>query len=164
MAVENKYVDSSFVAGKKAPAYTVGSGGDSFSLVATFEVAVADDDGSIYRIFPNVPANAILTELSIACDAITNGTDWDAGLYKTNSGAVITKDVFMNGQTLASALTRATGHQLGLGALNVDAVKSTLATLSGQTNPDEAYDIALTANTVGSAAGTVSVFASFVYA
>jgi hypothetical protein len=89
-------------------------------------------------------------------------TDCDIGLYKTDLGAVVDRDVLMDGQTLASALTRATGHQLGLAAVNIDAVGRTLAVLSGQTKPDTSYDIALTANTVGSGAGTVTIIAKFV--
>lgn len=162
MAVENKYVDSLVVAGKKTTAAFSGIGDSEIVMVATFEVAAADDDGSIYRVFKAVPSSYIPTEITIACDALTSGTDWDLGLYKTDGGAVVDKDVLMDGQTLASALTRATGHQLGLGAVNIDAVKSSLATLSAQTNPDAAYDLALTANTVGSAAGTVTVIAKFV--
>lgn len=161
MAVENKYVDSLLVAGKKTSAPYAGAGSAEVVMVATFEVAVADDDGSIYRVFKDVPSTYIPTEITIACDAITGGTDYELGLYKTNLGAVISKGVFMTGQTLASALTRATGHQLGLGAVNVDAVKSSLATLSAQTIPDVAYDIALTADVVGTAAGTVTVIAKF---
>lgn len=162
MAVENKYIDSLIVAGKKTGAAFTGPGAEEVTMVATFEVAAADDDGSVYRVFKAVPSNLIPTEVTIACDAITGGTDYDLGLYKTDLGAVVDKDVLMDGQTLASALTRATGHQLGLAAVDVSAVKSTLATLSAQTNPDVAYDIALTGNTVGTAAGTVTVIAKFV--
>jgi hypothetical protein len=162
MAVENKYVDSLIVSGKKTTAPFAGTGSEEIVMVATFETAAADDDGSIYRVFKEVPSTYIPTEINIACDTITAGTDWDLGLYKTNLGAVVVKDNLMNGQTLATALTRATGHQLGLAAVNIADVKSSLATLSAQSNPDNAYDIALTANTVGSAAGTVTVIAKFV--
>lgn len=162
MAVENKYVDSLIVAGKKTGPALAGPGTDVIAMVATFEVAAADDDGSVYRVFKNVPSSYIPLQVTIATDGLTGGTDWDLGVYKTDLGAVVDKDILMDGQTLASALTRATGHQLGLGAVNIDAVKSTLATLSGQTTPDVAYDVALTANTVGTAAGTVTVIAEFV--
>lgn len=164
MPVENKYVDSNIVAGKKCEAYTSGSGAESFDLVATFEVAAADDDGSIYRVFKDVPANAVPVEISISCDAITGGTSWGCGIYRKDLGSVVNATIFMSGQTLATALTRATGHQLGLGNLNVDAVKRNIASLTGLPNPDESYDIALTAATVGSGAGTVSVYGRFVYA
>lgn len=162
MPVENKYVDSLIVAGKKTGPSFTGAGERELTMIATFEVAAADDDGSIYRVFKDVPSSLIPTEISIACDAITGGTDYELGLYRTNLGAVINKGVFMTGQTLATALTRATGHQLGLAAVDIANVKSTLAQLSGQTNPDTAYDIAVTADTVGTAAGTVTVIAKFV--
>lgn len=162
MPIENKYVDSLVVAGKKTGPSFAGAGERELTMIATFEVAVADDDGSIYRVFKDVPSSLIPTEISIACDAITGGTDYELGLYRTNLGAVISKGVFMTGQTLATALTRATGHQLGLAAVDIANVKSTLAQLSGQTTPDTAYDIAITADTVGTAAGTVTVIAKFV--
>jgi len=161
MAVENKYVDSVVAADKKISS-AFAAGDKEVTLIQTVEIAAADDDGSIYRFFRSVPANYIPVEINIYCDAITGGTDYDLGLYKTNLGVVVDKDVLMDGQTLATALTRATGHNLGLGAVNVDGVKRTLASLSAQTNPDPSYDIALTANTVGTAAGTVSIVARFV--
>lgn len=162
MAVENKYVDANIVAGKKSlPGSTTN---EIVAYAVTFEVAAADDDGSVYRIIKGIPSNLIPYQITICCDAITAGTDWDLGVYKTDLGAVVDKDILMDGQTLATALTRATGHQLGLKDVNVDKVGSTLATLSGQTNPDDSYDLALTANTVGTAAGTVSVLAEFLIA
>jgi hypothetical protein len=83
-------------------------------------------------------------------------------LYQVGVGsAEVDKDVLMNGQTMASALTRATGQGLGLSAVGIDNVGKTLAELSGQANPGTSYDIALTANTVGTAAGTISVVATF---
>lgn len=161
MAVENKYVDSDLAALKKGEAITT-VGANLFAYVATLEVAAADDDGSVYRLFANVPSNLVPLEITVATDGITGGTDYDLGIYKTTtSGAVIDKDVLMDGQTMASALTRATGHNLGLAAVNIADVRKTLAELSGQTDPDLAYDIALTANTVGTAAGTISVYALF---
>jgi len=162
MAVENKYVDSNIVSGKKS--LTGGAGTEIVAYAVTFETAAADDDGSVYRVIKGIPSNLIPYQISIVCDAITSGTDWDLGVYKVDGGAVVDKDVLMDGQTLATALTRATGHQLGLKDVNADKVGATLATLSGQTVPDDSYDLALTANTVGSAAGTVSVLAEFLVA
>ena len=161
MAVEDKYVNANIVAGKKAESFaTVGQ--KTITLVQTVEIAAADDNGSVYRFFAGVPSTYIPVEITIVCDAITAGTDFDLGLYETDTGAVIDKDVLMDGQTLATALTRATGHQLGLGIVDKANVTSTLGELSAQTNVSASYDIALTGNTVGSAAGTVSIIATFV--
>lgn len=163
MAVEDKYVDSTLVSGKKTKSAFGGVGEREITMIATLEVAAADDDGSVYRLFKSVPSSYIPTEVTIATDGITGGTDYDLGIYKVGvGGAVVDKDILMDGQTMASALTRATGHQLGLAAVNIDSVKSTLATLSAQATPDAAYDIALTANTVGTGAGTITVIAKFV--
>lgn len=164
MAVENKYVGTLTAAGKlDNAAKTIGD--RVIWMTNTVEIAAADDDGSVYRFFKSVPSNLIPVEITITTDGQTGMTDCDLGLYKVGvSGAVVDKDVLMDGQTLASALTRASGHQLGLAAVNIADIGKSLATLSAQSNPDTSYDIALTANTVGSAAGTVSITAVFVQA
>lgn len=162
MAVQDKYADSDVAAGKKSKASS--SPGDSeIFMVVTEEIAVADDDTSVYRFFKSVPSNYVPTEISIECDAITNGTDYDLGLYKVGiGGAAVDADVLMDGQSLASALTKASGHQLGLQTVDAADGEKTLGELSGQTDVDASYDICLTANTVGSAAGTVTIRARFV--
>lgn len=161
MAVEDKYVDADLAADKKARA-ALSMGAETITMVATEEIAAGDDDGSVYRLFKSVPANLIPVEITITTDGITGGTDYDLGLYKVGTGAAaVDADVLMDGQTMASALTRATGHQLGLQTVNIaDATKS-LGELSGQTEKDLSYDVALTANTVGTAAGTITVIAVF---
>lgn len=161
MAVEDKYVDSSLASGKITKAVNA-QGQVEVTLIATEEIAAADDDGSVYRFFKSIPSNYIPVEITVACDAITNGTDYDLGLYKVGvGGAVVSVNCLMNAQTLASALTRATGYQLGLAAVNIANINSTLGTISGQTDVDAAYDIALTGQTVGTAAGTVTIIAKF---
>ncbi len=162
MAVEDKYVGSLTASGKLESAALV-TGDKLIVMVQTEEIAAADDDGSVFRFFKAVPSNLIPVEITVTCDALTSGTDFDLGLYKVG-GAVVDKDVLMDGQTLASALTRATGYQLGLGAVNIADATKTLGQLSAQTDVDMAYDICLTANTVGSAAGTVTIIAKFVQA
>lgn len=164
MAVENKYVGTLTAAGKLDNAAKT-MGDRVIWMTNTVEIAAADDDGSVYRFFKSVPSNLIPVEITITSDGITGGTDYDLGLYKVGvSGAVVDKDVLMDGQTMASALTRATGHQLGLAAVNIADIGKSLATLSAQTTPDLSYDIALTANTVGTGAGTISITAVFVQA
>lgn len=161
MAIEDKYVDSDLAAGKLAKG-ALSQGAETITMIATEEIAAADDNGSVYRLFKSVPSTYIPVEITIACDGITGGTDYDLGLYGVGAGEpAVDADVLMDGQTLASALTRATGHQLGLQTVNVADATKTLGELSGQTDVDPSYDIALTGNTVGTAAGTVTVIAVF---
>jgi hypothetical protein len=162
MAVEDKYVDSLVAAGKVGKA-ALTCGDKVVVMVATEEIAAADDDGSVYRFFRSVPSNLIPIEITVMSDGVTGMSDTDLGLYQVGEdAAVVDKDVLMDGQTLASALTRATGHQLGLANVNIADAGKTLAVLSAQTDPDPSYDICLTANTVGSGAGTVTIIAKFV--
>lgn len=161
MAVEDKYVETRTAAGKLPKSiYSVGS--EVIAAVATFEIAAADDDLSVYRLFKGIPSNYIPVEITIATDGVTGATDADLGLYKVGiGGAVVDKDVLMDGQTLASALTRASGHQIGLANVNIADIGKTLGELSAQTDIDPSYDIAMTINTIGNATGTVTVVALF---
>lgn len=162
MAVEDKYVDSNLAAGKLASALNE-QGTKTFTAVATVAVAAADDDGSVYRVFKNVPASVVPVCICIHNTAMTSSTDWDVGLYETNTGAVVDKDILADGLDLSSARTIATWNNAGLTTLTLSNGTQDLATLSAQTDPYAAYDIALTANTVGSAAGTIRVTATFAY-
>lgn len=161
MAVEDKYVDADITAGKIAKA-ALSTGAETITMVHTEEIAAADDDGSVYRFFADVPSNLIPVEITIATDGITGGTDYDLGLYLPNGGAVVDKDVLMDGQTMASALTRATGHQLGLQTVDIANATKTLGELDAVSSTvPPSYDIALTGNTVGTAAGTITIIAKF---
>lgn len=162
MAVENKYVDAKIAAGKLADAAQV-FGRPVQALVQTFEVAAADDNGSMYRIGYNLNPNLIPIDIKVFNDALTGGTDWDLGLYKSNLGAVISKDVFADGLDFSSAAAIAAPKN-GLAAVDIANLERRLYEWAGHTvaNKEGGYDLVLTANTVGSAAGTVTVVALFV--
>lgn len=137
-------------------AENVTNGGKLRFIRETVEIAAADDDGSKYRV-ARVPANAVVKEIIIACDAITGGTDFDLGLYDTpeiNSGAVIDADILMDGQTLASASRVLDGLQT-VDIANLHKKLWEIAALTA--DPRKLVDIVLTGNTVGTAAGTVTV-------
>lgn len=164
MAVENKYVNADIAAGKVLTDAGRAQGSKLIVMVETFEVAAANDDGSIYRLFKDVPSTLIPVKAEVRCDAITGSTDWDLGFYKNleSGGDVIDKDALMDGQTLASALNASPAN--GLGVLDLPDVGTKMlwelahpgTDYTIQTRPSK-FDIALTANTVGSAAGTVHV-------
>ncbi len=162
MAVEDKYVSADLIAGKLAnPAYMQGAA--TLSLVATFEVAAADDDGSVYRI-ANLNPNLIPIDISINCDAITGGTDYDLGLYEPGvGGVVIDKDVFMDGTDISGGA--AIGSEInGLSAVAIENLYRKIYEHGGQSVTDykDGYDLAFTANTVGTAAGTITTRATFI--
>jgi len=163
MAVENKYVTSEWAAATKAYAQNLKAQGAQVVVMSTtFEVAAADDNGSIYRLFSNVPSNYVPLEIKVVNDAITGGSDWDLGVYKPELGDVVEVDILADGIDLSSSSTLIAPKN---GMLSVDLanIGKKLWELVGSTILDKApaYDIALTANTVGSGAGTVTVIATF---
>lgn len=162
MAVEDKYIDASVAAGKLTASVAGSLGAETRTFIATFELAAADDNGSVYRLFKNLSPDLIPVRIEVRCDAITSGTDFDLGFYKSGvGGAEVDKDILMDGQTLASALT--TSPADGLQTVDIANRAKRIYELVGHTQSTKlaGYDLCLTGNTVGSAAGTVTIIAVF---
>lgn len=154
MAVENKFADSDFATGTLVDA---SKGGTTKSVHETLAVAAADDDGSVYGLFL-VNSNDVPKSIDIQCSAVTGGTDYDLGLYDYDGegaiGSAVDADILMDGQTMASAAVDLDGMQT-VAAANRG---KTFWELAGETtDPQKQYIVALTANTVGTAAGTIHV-------
>ena len=163
--------DSTIVTGLEATPSSVANAADLYgkqrTLVDTFEVAAADSDGDTYTFFP-VALDARIDDLEIVNDAITGGTDYDFGFYKITDndlGAVIDADILTDGQSMASARGTWTSVLFsGTGAMDQGAVKQRLWETLGYASLTAARDanqtnqvyFVMTANTVGSATGTVS--------
>lgn len=166
MAVVTAWVNSSVEAEKKGNTANV-MPGKLFAFACTFEIAAADSDASIFRL-ARLKSNMIPVSLLLNCDALTDSTSWDMGLYKTN-GDVQDVDCFM------AATDISTGYGIGseincLSALPIDDIGKKLWEITAVAavgtitieNKEDAYDLALTANTIGSAAGTISVRGLFI--
>lgn len=157
MAVENKYVVTDFASGNLIDSNS--NGGTKLKpLVVTFEVAAADDDNSIYRLF-RINSSDTVYDLRISNDAITGGTDYDVGLYDIGTdGAVADKDLFADGLDLSSAGDKTNA----LTAPDIAELAGEVWEISGLSltkDPVKEYDVAIHANTVGTAAGTITVHA-----
>ena len=157
MAVVDAYVDSDIAAGNEhiVPALEAG-GAETKILWQTFEIAAADDDGSKYRVFKDLPPGLIPIRIDIACDAITAGTVFDVGLYSPDLGAVIDADCFAANLDLSSASRYAVD---GLGAVAIENFNKRIFEHAGHTAATKlrSYDLVITGDTVGTAAGTVCV-------
>jgi hypothetical protein len=132
-------------------------------MPGTVEVAAADSDGSVYRLV-RVPSNCRVSELTLANDAITAGTSFDVGIYKTarDGGAVVSAALFASAVDLSSAHDF-TNDLLEATATDISQCEKRLWELAGlSADPGIDYDICATGNTVGSAAGTISMKVKFV--
>jgi len=78
-------------------------------------------------------------------------------------GDVIDKDVYLDGEDISGGNTRASSVN-GLTALAIDQIEKRIYENAGDAQADKrlGYDIAVTANTVGSTTGTISVIIDFV--
>lgn len=153
--VEDKYVDPATALGNTAEPGA--NGQEIIRMIATVELAAADDDGSKYRLFKDVPSSFKPLACTVMCDAITGGTDFELGVYDRNLGAVVNKGLFMTNQTLATA-SRVLNGLAAVDIADIGAKKSIAELLSlTPTTAKPAYDIVLTGDTVGSGAGTVTV-------
>lgn len=155
MAVEDKYTESNVSLGNKG---IIGVGGhELITFTAYAAIAAADDDGSKYRLVKNIPSSFRPVRCNIATTAITGGTDYELGIYDTNLGAVVSKGLFMTNQTLAVA-SRVLDGLSAVTLANLGARKTIAELLSlTPSTAKSVYDLVLTADTVGTAAGDVVV-------
>lgn len=167
MAVENKYVNStnynaSGVLQHLAKGINCG-GAQIGAIFETVEIAAADSDLSVYRFFKALDGNLIPLFVFLATDGITGGTAFEVGFYKTDLGVVIDENCLAATKDLSSA----SGFSLatvidGMSAVAIEDRGKRIFehcghTIAAGTRLGAGYDLALTATTVGSGAGTVSV-------
>lgn len=125
---------------------------------ATLAVAAADDDTSVYRFF-RVKSNWVIWNLLRWNDAITGGTAFEIGLHDiaaTNSGAVVDANLFGTTVDLSSASVVPVDERFEV--LNITGIGLQVWELLGETaDTNKWYDLTMTATTVGSAAGDISL-------
>lgn len=158
MAVENKIVTNNITAAAADTGLAaLFSGGLVKAIPFSFEVAAADDDGSIYR-FARVSPRAIVFAVIMNNDVITAGTDYDLGIYKPLDldGSVIDKDCLLDGISMAT--DRTAGALLYPFITDGANIGKSVAAMGGNTTPHKlpGVDLAFTGNTVGTAAGTIA--------
>lgn len=132
-------------------------GGRLREQVGTVEVAAADDDTSTFRM-GRVHSSWRISSLELFNDAITAGTSYDLGLYDiaANGGAVVNATLFASAVDLSSA--RVAPLDIRYEAGDIINVEKAIWELLGLTaDPGKFYDLVLRANTIGSAAGTISL-------
>lgn len=135
-------------------------GGVLREQVATVEIAAADCDNSVYRMF-RVHSSWRLSELSYFSDTLTSAVDSDWGFYDTaeNGGAVV------NINALADAANIATASLVGVQLLweggsdnGVEDIETRIWQMVGglTEDPKKFYDLAVTVVSIGGATGTLS--------
>lgn len=161
MAVRNEWANADVEAGRRGNPSQV-AGVQKFGFVSTFEIAAGDDDASIIRL-AKLPANAILTKLDLYCDALTGCTSVDAGLYKEN-GVVADVNIYAGAKDIAAgqAIGSPENMMADVALENLHKKAYELLGLTVATKTENAYDLALTFNTIGSGAGTVTVVGEYI--
>ena len=179
MAVYNNYVNANLVLGKIGSASLIG-GVQQITAIQEWGVAAGDDAGSIYRVFPNIPSDAIITSLEIMNDAVTGATGALIGLYESLSfdgvGAIIASgNQFHTNFNLSSANAIAGGFVNAMPAVSIanrisqlwqlaGETQAPVAPGAGQTGPKgSSYDICLTmVNKTTVATGNIVMRLSYV--
>jgi len=157
-----KYASTAFTTQEKTKSTLGGATPYTIDSIAT--VLAADSDGDVY-VLGVVQNNDRPSVINVETTAITSGTDWDLGLYLINNdgtiGSVVKKDLLMDGQTMATASNALNGFTAPTIANRGKTLRELLVAASVTTNLDAPqYYLALTANTVGSADGTIRVIYS----
>ena len=141
---------------------------------ASVAIAAADNDGSVYRFF-RVHSSHSIKSLQVYTSGVLAGTDYDLGLKHTaanGSGTIAANitDLYADGLNVATAVP-SVPHVLAttpyLEGRFSDAVTQVakvnnqvwndIGTATYASDPQLEFDVALTANTVGTAAGTIAL-------
>ena len=162
MAVQDKFIDDDVADGKKGNSALV-SGGKILTVAFMFEQAAADSDTSVYRL-ARLPANAIPIKCEIYADAAIDGSDYDLGLYVPGvGGAAVDANLFADAIDLSAGVAVTAAANNGLHDLPIEDVGQKLWELLDLSVPGrQDYDLCLTANTAGGAAGTISGFFQYI--
>lgn len=161
MAVEDKKLYEST---SRIPSVQV-DGVEKKTVRQIVPIAVDDSDGSVYRLF-KLPANAVIVDVRYYNDAITGGTDYDLGLYEGDGGAVADADCFDDGFNFSIAQPITSFPNQGMRQVALADREKQLYEIASDSDVSYPgfYDIALTANTVGSGAGNILVEVDYIIA
>lgn len=142
-----------------SPALT--AGGRLRETAVVVEVAAADADGKVLRLC-RVHSSWRISQIMVANDAITAGTAYDLGLYNIEDGAAVDDDLFASAVDLSSASGyRDLAYEAAATAID-KAEKPLWQRIANVTeDPGIYYDLCLTADTVGSADGTIAVLVRY---
>ena len=133
------------------------SGGKLRSQADVVSIAAADDDNSTFRV-ARVHSSWRVAAINRRNTAITGGTDYHVGLYRTaaDGGAVVDADAYASSISLATAATSPVDDSFE--ARSVANIQNRVYQDAGlTTDPNVFYDIVYTGNTVGTVAGTLAV-------
>lgn len=140
-------------------------GAETFVLYNTVEKAAGDSDTSKWRFFKNLDGNLIPLWIAFANDALAGFTSASIGLYTPNGGAVVSVNCFMSAVSIAAGKTTLCPGLAfdGMAAVAIENYGKRLFEHAGLTvaTRKNAFDLVLTGNTVGGAAGTMSMMACF---
>ena len=125
---------------------------------ATVEIAAADNDADIFAIVP-VHSSWALKDILIINDAITVGTDYNIGLYtQDGNGGITNADENCYADAVAMSTARTAWTSVKHGILDQALVNQQVWQDAGAAaDPNDWYYLCLTAVTVGTAAGTISL-------
>lgn len=147
------------VTGTKNP--TTATEGNLRCSSVTISIAAADADGDIYHMLP-VFSSWSIKSIWVLNDAITSGTSYDIGLYTSASTpAVVDVDAYASAVDMSSARTTA-GFNAAFEARNITAINQKVHQDGAvTTDPQAWYWLSLTANTVGSAQGDITLIVNY---
>lgn len=150
----DKYIETKY-------GYDVINGGAKVNVITKVaELTTENASGDIIR-FATLPAKAVITRIVIGCTALTGLTDTDLGIYKTNEGDILDADLFMDGQTLATASKSLNGLQTVSVANSNKNIKDLYDVVNTADLQEQFVDVALTLNATPTASGSVSIMIEY---
>lgn len=132
-------------------------------IASTLEVGTTDSANSVFR-FARLFHNWSIKHIWVYNDAQAGFTSADIGLYRTaaDGGAVVDVDAYAAAVTMATARTSGVMYDAAYTTRNIDKVQNRVwQDASATAETGLWYDLCITANTIGSAGGTITVIVEY---
>lgn len=139
------------------------AGGRVRSAAETMAITASNSDGSTLRFF-RVKSSWRIEGLWLAADASVVSTDVDIGLYAIadDGGAVIDKDAYVDGLDLSGGSAYPFTN-LAFHTRDITKVKQQVWQDAGlSADPRKHYDLTVTLNTIGAAAGDFAMILNYI--
>lgn len=131
-------------------------GAQTNTILKNIDITEENTTGDIIRV-ATLPKQSFITNITIGCTSISGLSDVDLGIYKTDFGNVLKKDLFSKNQNLETE-TRTID---GLKSVEISNISKNIKDLYDIVNSDDLQeqfvDVALTLNSKPASAGSIVI-------
>jgi hypothetical protein len=138
------------------------SGSIQQKFISLVKITTANATGDILRLNKGITSGAIITSIKVSNTAIAGLADVDIGVYATEYGDELDKDLLADGITLATAVAKNSAGEkynpsIENSQLSIQQLENAINGADAKIKKDVPVDLALTLNSTPTAEGTICI-------